>query len=170
MVFHSELSKTEYLAALKENMSSHFAFGFERFTGFFIGNFFYVTYHSGYEWNQKITNQKNAAMGFVQDAPAGETGCDVHFLRFKGLLCPLVFLPIWFLFIGVILMQMLAHQVWSAEVFWTCTGIALALMVVCAPISTLFESITDGSIEGGRILLSFLADPTDPYGSIDYFP
>ena len=167
MVFHSELPKKAYLSAMKSNMSGHLEFGAERFTGFFIGNLFYVTYHSGYEWNRRISNQKNAAMGFVKKA---EDGCDVHFLRFKGMLCPMVFLPVLLFLIGIFLMSMLIHNIWSIEAFWFCCGIVLAVMVVCSPISALIESMTDGSIEGRRILLSFLTDPTDPYGSIDYIP
>ena len=170
MVFHSELSKTEYLAAMKDNMSSHFAFGFERFTGFFIGNFFYITYHSGYEWNQKITNQKNTAVGFVKNAPAGENGCDIHFFQFKGMLCPLVFLPTFLALLGFLWIALLPTGDMTGELFLTGFIVALATMVLVAPIHTLIESTTDGSIEGEKALLLCLANPKDPYGSIDYFP
>ena len=61
MVYHSSQNAKDYLQAMKQQMSGHFQFGVERYTGFFFRNCFYVTHHAGFEWNRKITNQKNAA-------------------------------------------------------------------------------------------------------------
>ena len=169
MVFHCDLPKSAYLSAMKENMSSHFAFGVERFTGFFIGNFFYITYHSGYEWNRRITNQKNTAIGFVKNAGDGESGCDVHFFQFKGLLCPLVFLPTYLAVLGIMLLSEMTNG-WNSEIFWTCFAIVSITMAIVSPFYTLCEACTDGSIEGEKTLLLYLADPEDPYSNVDLFP
>ncbi len=89
MKIQSELSAQRYLFAMKDRMAGHLEFGNERFTGFFFGSFFSVTYHSGYEWNRRISNQKNTAIGFVRkDA----NGCSVSFICLKGLLAPAQFL------------------------------------------------------------------------------
>ena len=166
MVLHSEHSKKAYLSALKGNMSGHFDFGSERFTGFFIGSFFYITYHSGYEWNRRITNQKNAALGFVKKA---EDGCDAHFLRFKGLLCPLVFLPTYLVVIFASILTNAPTGFGDPVFMRTCFLITLVVMAIAAPLYTLMEACTDASIEGHSILLSLLTDPVDAYGNLDLF-
>ena len=90
MIIRNHLSPKEYLSAMKGRMSGHFELGQERFTGFFLGRLFYVTHHAGYEWNRRITNEKSAALGYVKKV---ETGCEVHCIRFRGMLCPLQFIP-----------------------------------------------------------------------------
>jgi hypothetical protein len=167
MVFHSNLPRKQYMRALIANMSSHFALGQERFTGFFIGNLFYVTYHSGREWNHKITNQKNAAVGFLKKA---KDGCDVHFIRFRGLLCPTQFLLYWLLVALVALLGGFQGEVWNEEAMRNNLIFVSIFMAIYAPIYTLFESATDASEEGRRVLLSCLLDPTDPYANIDQIP
>ena len=168
MVFHSELSKREYLAAMKSNMSGHLELGVERFTGFFIGNCFYVTHHAGYEWNQRITNQKNTAIGFVKDAPADEGGCDIHFIQCKGLLCPLVFLPTFLVVFFIELLALSAAAPFTSETFWTCTIVLLIASALYSPIYTLMEASTDGSIQGEKMLLFLLSNPADPYNGINF--
>ena len=164
MVFHSELTKKAYLSAMKGNMSGHFEFGSERFTGFFIGNLFYVTYHSGYEWNRRITNQKNAAMGFVKKV---EDGCDVHFLRFKGMFCPLVFLPMYLFMVFAFMIGIPSPLIDGINLVGNCCIWALVFMAITAPIATLAESLTDASMEGRSILLSLLTNPVDAYGNLN---
>lgn len=159
MFLHSSLTKKEYLQALRDNMEGHFELGCERFTGFFIGNCFYVTHHAGYEWNRRITNQKNAAMGYVKEC---EGGCHVHFLRFNGALCPIVFLN-WMLLATLFVLVSGTTTIGQACLFYGC-------FLVAAPISALFESFTQDSIEGRRSLLSLLIDPNDPYKNYDYLP
>ena len=167
MMLHSPLSKNEYLEALQENMGAHSDFGSERFTGFFIGSCFYVTHHAGYEWNRRISNQKNAAMGYVKKA---EEGCDVHFIRFKGAMCPLVFLPL-FLFMGLALsFAALTNQLWHVYTHLFNWGIAFLVTAITAPISALFESMTEQSEDGRRSLLSMLIDPSDPYLNYNHIP
>ncbi len=163
VTFSSGKSKAKYLYHMRENMSGHMELGAERFTGFFLGSWFYVTYHSGYEWNRRYTNQKNAAMGYVKDT---EGGCEVHFSRFRGTLCPMQFLSLVLVCEVFFLLQMLFSQVFLPQFLW----MPLALAAVCAPISTLFESMTEKSEEGCRTLLSFLMDPEDPYGLYSKLP
>ena len=164
MKIHSSLSKKAYLHAMKDYMSGHFDFGSERFTGFFLGPCFYVTYHSGFEWNRKITNQKNAAVGFVK---AADDGCNVHFLRFKGALCPLVFLP---LLITMLLISPVIGDYNAGADLALKAQIAFWGTIICAPIITFFEALTQRSEEGRRALLSLLTDPSDPYANMKYIP
>ena len=167
MVLQSPLSKKEYLESLQENMGAHSDFGSERFTGFFVGSCFYVTHHAGYEWNRRISNQKNAAMGYVKKA---EEGCDVHFIRFKGAMCPLVFLPL-FLIMGLVLsFGALTNQLWHGYTHLLIWAIAFAVTAITAPISALMESMTDQSEDGRRSLLSMLVDPSDPYKNYNHIP
>ena len=167
MVLHSPLSKKEYLEALQENMGAHSDFGSERFTGFFIGSCFYVTHHAGYEWNRRISNQKNAAIGYVKKA---EEGCDVRFLRFRGAMCPLVFLPISLVMGLVLSFTALMNQLQHGYTLLTAWGIAFAVAAIAAPISALTESMTEGGEDGRRSLLSMLVDPSDPYQNYNHIP
>ena len=159
MFLHSSLTKKEYLQTLRDNMAGHFELGCERFTGFFISNCFYVTHHAGYEWNRRITNQKNAAMGYVKECA---DGCHIHFLRFRGALCPVVFLN-WMLLATLFVLVTGTTAIEQVCLFYGC-------FLATAPISALFESFTQDSIEGHRSLLSLLIDPNDPYKNYDYLP
>ena len=147
----SPLSPKEYLKAVKGNMYSHFEFGHERFTGFFLGRIFYVTYHSGWEWGRKITNQKNAALGFVRKTA---TGCNVHFLGFRGLLCPILFIQTYLLLMLYGLVTKTLCEMYALNM--------AVLMLFYAPCYTFFEFLTAKSLDGRRCLLSMLLDPTDP--------
>ena len=162
MKLHSNLSKKEYLHAMKDYMSGHFDFGTERFTGFFLGSLFYVTYHSGMEWNRRITNQKNAAIGIVKDTT---DGCSVYFLRFKGLFCPLHFLSL------LLIMLLICPFAGGHEIELSIKlQIAILATVIYSPIYTVIESLTQRSEDGRRALLSLLIDPSDPYGNICNIP
>ena len=167
MVLHSPLSKYEYLETLQENMGGHCDFGSERFTGFFIGSCFYVTHHTGYDWEQRYTNLKNAAMGYVKKK---ENGCEVHFCRFRGLLCPLHFLTVW-LIMGLVgsfgpLFET-QGDIKTLTFFWI---LAFAATLLAALISVPFEGLTYAGEEGRRCLLSILLDPNDPYANIKNVP
>ena len=167
MIFQSDLPKNAYLAAMKAQMEGHFQFGAERFTGFFLGNCFYVTYHSGWEYNRCITNQKNAAIGYVKRT---DDGCEVHFRRFRGLLCPLQFLFLLVFFEFALVFSFLAQGHWATESLLLALGIGLVAVTIAAPISTLAESLTEGSEDGRRTLLSFLMNPMDPYENYRHIP
>ncbi len=59
---------------------------------------FCVTYHSGLEWNRRITNEKSGAISFV--SKQGD-GCKVNYLKVKGAFCPPRFIG-WFLFMFIL--------------------------------------------------------------------
>lgn len=152
MRIQSPLSPKAYLTAMRREMEGHFDLGRDRFTGFFLGPCFYVTYHSGYEWDRRYSNPKNAAMGYVKET---EDGCEVWFWRFRGALCPLVFFPL------LLTMIVLCVFLYGKD------SVLLAMIstVIVAPVETLFESFTARSEEGKWTLLSFLKDPSDPYAN-----
>ena len=160
MTIQSDLTPMVYMDALKGEMGSFIEFGQERFTGYFLGRFFYVTHHAGYEWNRRITNQKNAALGYVRKA---EDGSQVRFLRFKGILCPGQFLFTYFLLILIFAVAMTFEGVWMGEAFLLLLAIGLATMLIIALPATFFESLTERSKEGENCLLTLLIDPSDPF-------
>ena len=167
MKIQSSMSKKDYMIAMRMKMSDHFEFNVARFTGFFLGSCFYVTYHSGYEWNRKVTNQKNAAMGYVKDTP---DGCEVRYIRFAGLLCPLQFIPFIFTAPLVLFLFLLFKDGWDPVIFKATYGIMLVMYVLAAPISALLECCTEKSQEGRRLLISFLKDPAEPRKHLPYIP
>lgn len=68
MIEVSPLNKRKYLYELRQQMGSWTDFGQERFSGLIIGNFFYITHHSQYEWDRRYHNPKCRALGFVTNA------------------------------------------------------------------------------------------------------
>lgn len=154
MVIFSSLSRKNYLSALRRKMSPSSEFGQQRFTGFFAGSCFYVTHHAGYHWNQKFTNQKNAAMGFVKDT---ENGCQVHFITFRGMFCPLQFLS------ACLLLPLVSLCLYAFECIPVKQSILLGfiLILIFTPIWTLLEAITEESEAGHWLLLSLLRDPSE---------
>ena len=157
MRISSTLSPKEYIYAIKAQMSGHMEFGIERFTGFFLGRLFYVTYHSGYEWNRRITNQKNAAIGYIRRT---ENGSEIRFLRFRGALCPLVFIPLYLPILAVLLF-MGSQRIFSADEFLFAMVAYHIMISISVLISTFVECMTERSEDGRKTLLSMLLDPTD---------
>ena len=155
MKITSPLPPKAYLFHMKEQMGSFMDFASDRFTGRFLGRFFYVTHHSGYEWNRRITNEKNGAIGYVR---SHEDGCEVCFIRLKGMFCFGQFLFI--LLITVIAIAALTLQLgfWDPSFLWFLPA-ALAI----GAMYTLFESLTERSQEGRHILNALLLDPSDPF-------
>lgn len=151
MTIHSDYSKKTYLKALKHGMDSHFQFLTERATGFFLGSFFLVTYHSGWEWNRKITNEKNTAMGIV--SPEGN-GCKVRFVNIKGYLAPHYFFWFW-------LLSCLCLYFYTPDPSYTLITAVIMLPVtaVILGIDAMFQSMTERSDEGERELINILRDP-----------
>lgn len=160
MKLQSSLAPKAYIQALSERMGSFIEFGHERFTGYFCGRIFYVTHHAGYEWNRRITNQKNAALGYVRNTP---DGCQVCFLRMKGLLCPGQFLFTFLLLLLITLIASMGYLLDSWYGLLMATGIAFVATAVSAPITTLMESFTEESRVGADILITLLMDPADPF-------
>ena len=168
MVIHSDLPKNAYLAAMKSQMENHIQFGSERFTGYFWGGLFSVTYHSGYEYDRRYSNPKNSALGYVRKC---EDGCRVHFIRLKGILNPPTYLFVSTVLTLALLFQCAMRSVLISEVAWLCFALGFGVTAIAAPISAFFESvISERSAEGGRVLLSFLLDPSDPYANYHKIP
>ena len=163
-IITSSYSPKEHLNAIKENMGGHFTFGAERFTGFFLGRWFHVTHHAGYEWNRRYTNQKNAAVGYVKET---ESGCEVRFVCLKGALVPAQFLLYLCLLPVITLAMMLSDGLTGLALFKTLLLIEIGILAVFAPLFTLFESMTERSEEGKRILLAMLLDPKDPFSYLN---
>ena len=160
MKTQTQLSPRDYLAAMKERMGSRFSFGAERFTGFFMGRFFLVTHHAGYEWNRRITNQKNAALGYVKRT---ENGCESRFFHFQGMLCPQYLL--------VYLLCFTAYLVITWPVLAEITGVLIGTILIIVgmpPVITFFESLTEGSMEGRKSLLGLLFDPSDYFSYLKH--
>ncbi len=158
----SPYTKDAYLTALKGNMDSHFDFT-ERFTGFFFGNVFTVTHHSGHEWNRRISNVKNTALGYVRET---EDGCEVKFIRLKGFLAPTQFLQMLILSLFLNLFVPLADGA-TMDLFPFFPLLGIALTVVIAPLEALMECMTKASWEGERYLLSLMMDPMEPYANLN---
>lgn len=163
-IITSSYSPKEYLGSIKENMGGHLEFGAERFTGFFFKNWFHVTHHAGSEWNRRITNQKNAAVGYVKET---ENGCEVRFLCFKGALVPAQFLSLLVIMIPLILIIALFKGVADESVIRSVLLFVLAAIFPVALIGTFFESVTERSEEGKRSLLALLLDPKDPFSYLN---
>ncbi len=161
MKIESALKPKEYLDAMKERMEGHFDLGNERFTGFFLGRAFTVTHHAGAEWNRRITNEKNTAVGFVKKT---DMGCSVSFVRCRGILSPPLFLTTFaILFIPLLLTLMIGtvtQEISPMDILnvgGVCFGITLFLGLATA----LCESLTEAGQEGRKILNALLLDPTD---------
>ena len=167
MVIQSPLPKNAYLAAMKGQMEGHFEFGVERYTGFFLGKFFYVTHHTGYDLGQRYSNLKNAAIGYVNK---NDNGCEVHFIRFRGLCCPLVFLSVWIVMGLALSFGILFRTQGDMKALSIVWALAFGATLLGALISTPIESLTYAGEEGRRCLLSLLFDPTDPYANINNVP
>ena len=160
MRYTSAMRPKEYLRHMRERMGSRWDLWSERFTGCFLGRFFYVTHHAGHEWNRRITNQKNAALGYVKET---ENGCEIRFLRFQGVLCPQYLIP-WLVICAVFLLLC-----WPVLADLPLLLIAEILLAVGFPaLYTCIEISTDGSMDGRKSLLGLLIDPSDMFASLHH--
>ena len=165
MRIQSKYTKREYLAALKEQMGASTDFGCERFTGWFLGPLFSVTHHSGWEWNQRYSNVKNSAIGYVKET---ESGCEVRFLHTKGMLYPSGMLMMYIICFLVMLFGELQIHIGMTNISakWM-SGIVHCIFAVLVFVAILFEafieSFTEDSREGAAALISCMKDPKDPY-------
>ena len=160
MQMTSSLSAKEYLSTMMSRMDSVTHFGHERFTGMRMGKFFYVIHHSEHQYDRKFNSPKTAALGYVKDV---SDGCEVHFMKFKGLLCPsqfLLYLVLSFLF-ALVTCGIQGSSSFSE--FLMILAIFLPIYFLIVGIATLFESMSDRSLESEDALLSLLDDPTSPF-------
>lgn len=160
MIVSSNLSKKAYLEEFRSQVKGNFfCFGEERFTGFVIGNFFSIAYHSGYEWNRRLTNEKNRAIGFVRKSGAG---CKVYAVRLRGYTNPLSLILIFTLFLWLFAVKQQDYtsgwEQWFAPAsVWP----ALMATVISAAISALHAFVSEREQQGWSMVTSLLHCPDD---------
>lgn len=158
----SAVPKDEYLEAMKSQMGSFTAFGSERLVGTVIGPFFSVTYCSGSEWNRKITNEKNRAIGYVRAVPEGT---EVRCVRLAGMTNPASLICFFAVYFLVVCYQGFEAGVTDLGVRFNVV-LALICTAVTALVTALTDSLTERGQEGYRVLTAFLHDPRDFYGNV----
>ena len=157
MIIHSDLPKKAYIKAIKERRESPFRFGSERFCGAFLGGLFCVTYHCSTDWNQRITGERNTAIGIIKK---DGDGCQIRCFTVKGLLAP-HYLLVLFLFFLICSVSVVSRDQISVLSHIYATLISLAASVLMGIGTAIAESFTEQSAQGKRILCSILLDPTD---------
>lgn len=160
MKYTSSLSPGMYLYEMKEHMSSFTEFGIERFTGIIIGSFFSITYHSGHEFNRRVTNEKHRAIGFVRP---GENGTEISCIRLAGLTNPLSLIMLFCFCFLCFLISGGVEVALMPEILLLCAGMTLAVALGTA----LTDSLTERGQEGSKILTAFLIDPVDYYSLVN---
>lgn len=158
MIIRSALPYRQYLFELKKNLDGIFAFGEERVAGTVIWRFFSITSHAGYEWNRRITNEKQRAIGFAK--PDGD-GTKIYCIRLAGLTNPISLLAMFLLAMFLLGMVLLAAKGGSslAELFQG----ALLFAGFMALFTAITDSWTERGMEAYRTLTAYLLDPKDYY-------
>ncbi len=159
MKIHSEHSVDAYLYELQENLGNSTDFGVERFTGLVWGKFFCVTHHCAWEWNRRITCEKNSAIGYVKKS---DNGSDVRFIKTKGDLRPQILIP--FLLICAFIAWLVVMTLETINFFqFVCYLYSIELLR--AILTAIGSSITEEGRIGKRIIISLIKNPKDPYGN-----
>lgn len=155
----SEISTVEYLREMKGHLESFTDFGMERLTGIVIGPFFSVTYHSGHEFNRRITDEKHRAIGFAR---ACEDKTVVRCVRLAGMTNPVSLILIYaFCLLFGLLKE--PYVLKDPIYLWACVGVT-----VIAALATAFtSSITERGQLGSKTLTAFLIDPANYYSLIN---
>lgn len=162
MRLDTPLSAKEYVREFSRQMGAFTSFGEERFTGVFLGHFFSVCYHSGWEWNRKLTNEKNRAIGYVVDTPEGS---EVRFLWFYGYSDPVSIALLFLLgFIaGFIVFLLNGFELTRDEgLFVGCICGALITIPLVIE-SALAALLTERGQYGAGVLNAYLKNPRDPW-------
>lgn len=160
MIVSSNLSKEAYLEEFRSQVKGNFfCFGEERFTGFVIGNFFSIAYHSGYEWNRRYTNEKNRAIGFVR---RNGTGCKVYAVRLRGYTNPMSLIILFAIYLGLFALSLRNHasgwEQWFAPAnMW----LALLGTVISAGISAAAAALTERGQLGWAMVTALLHYPDE---------
>ena len=154
MNIHSSHNADIYLQEMRQAMGCSTDFGIERFTGIVLGRFFYVTHHCSYDWEARITCQKNTAIGIVKDH---KDGCDVQFFVTRGDLRPQFLIPIYAIFLIISLLFTL--PAWFALHY-------SGLFTLLAIMSAIIEPLTSASKDGYKSLISFVKNPQNPYENL----
>lgn len=152
-VYESFLPPGTYLAALKERCSNPFLMFEERVTGIVIGRFFSVAYYCPWEWNRRITNECNRAMGFIKETD-GKT--QVCFIRSRGM-----FSLFWLLFWALISLILCGVMIggWDPVMVPVSAGISFLICLITASESAL----TDNGQQGAWIVTDLLKKPDEFY-------
>ena len=173
MKIDSPLSSKEYLHHIWNHSGSFWDFGSERFTSVILGRFFWVTYHSGFEWDRKITNPKNRAWGFVKNT---KEGCRVYGFRTMGFLDPLMFFLVLLLYSAVAaacIYFRFSELYWDDDslrsVILTMALFVVVMSVIVAVSSAIMTSVSERGQLGRKYLLALLHDPDDPYNHINEY-
>lgn len=153
MIIRSELPYRKYLFELKNNLDGIFEFGEERVAGTVIWRFFSITSHAGHEWNRRITNEKQRAIGFAK--PDGD-GTKIYCIRLAGLTNPISLVALFLLCMVISLFKMEGLSVAALQ-------ISLVTTVITAIISAIGDSWTERGQEAYRTLTAYLTDPANYY-------
>lgn len=167
-----QLTKNEYISALKQNMDSHFRLFKERCTGFFFGSVFIITYHSDIIWvgttgHRRPHIYRYTAIGYARHHG---TSTEVRYFPFLGLLAPQYLIPL-FLFYSYLFynisypeMQLIAYS-GSGQVVDTVTstvvnhGLMSSLGLTAA---VLFLDFLDNlRIDRRYVIKNLLRNPTE---------
>lgn len=165
MRLKSSLSRKEYLAAMKRRMGSFTDFGAERFTGFFLGSFFSVTHHAGYEFNRRITNEKNSAVGLVKHTAEG---AEIKFIRLKGLTTPQALCAQFLVYFAAMFLLFFFEGFIGSLAVMIAAAFSLGMTLFIALFTAICDSFTQKGEEGAKVLLAFLIEPTDPFSYLHY--
>ena len=158
----STLPLDVYLYEMKQQMGSFTAFGLERLTGIVVGRFFSVTYHSGHEFNRRITNEKHRAIGFARPC---QEGTQIHCIRLAGMTNPLSIIGLYAFCFLICLLRGGFELALMPEMMIANAAITL----VAALASAFLSSITERGQEGSKMLTAFLLDPVDYYSLMNKF-
>lgn len=168
MRLNSELTPKTYIQKLRRRIGSFVCFGDERFTGFTIGGFFSIVYHSGFEWNRRVTNEKNRAIGYVRQNPNGE-GSQVRLIRLRGLTNPLSLLAMFVCFYGFGWLFYMLHGGNVDPTLWQgiSAGVSALMTAAIALLTALAAQWTERGRYGRMVLMALLRHPEDPYHHLD---
>ena len=156
MRIQSSLSSREYLRHMKDQMGSFLAFGLERFTGRFLGPFFYVTHHCEKDHYRNFGGfEKNGAIGFVR---SNDKGCQIRFFRLRGLFCPGQFLLMLLFCAAILAFAVVSTKQWDPR-FWMIVPFFLGMLFLTAYLS----NVTENGQDGEKSLNALLLDPSDPF-------
>ena len=150
----SPLSPEDYRNAVKASLNNFTNPFSEHFSGIFIGNWFYLAHHCGYEFDRRSTPQ-SAAVGYMKETIYGSS---IHYLTFRGLFCPVAFLITLSLCIGFCLM------IDDPQNYpWKHIKIGIGLALFIATSFTCGELFSERSDESHEALMELMDDPIAPF-------
>lgn len=157
MIVDSPLSPKQYKAAVRSRLENYRNFWDERYTGRFIGPVFYITHHSYWEWNRRITGEMNNAIGFIKKT---ESGCTVHFIHTTGILNPfhLILFFLIFMIVGVFNFQDVPLD--KGEALGIQLLISFTALIITSLITAISDALTENGLRGETCLYELMMDPT----------